>query len=183
MVCQPHEHWFSQQRRCLYADRRRDGDCHRNIHTGFNQVRIGDGDGNRAANDHRSFGGLFSNIHPDHADIRLHADCDRHREFQHCCHLVREPYQYRGGQQHRRVYAVGSGNCNHHSDVHSRRHKIRLGDGDGDRAANDHLSFGGLFSHIHPYHADISMHTHGEWNRKLQFFSYIVCQPLGNRSS
>jgi hypothetical protein len=27
------------------------------------------------------------------------------------------------------------------------------------------------------------MHAHGEWNRKLQFFSYMVCQPLGYRSS
>ena len=76
MVCESYDHWFSQQCRCLYADWRGNGDYHRYIDAGFNQVRIGDSDSDsdRAVHNHFGFSGLFSGVHPNHADIYLYGN-------------------------------------------------------------------------------------------------------------
>ena len=74
MVRQPREHWRGQQRRRLYSGWCGDGDHHRNVNGGFDQIRQCNGDGDRSVHNHFSFCGLYPGRYPYHADIYLHGN-------------------------------------------------------------------------------------------------------------
>ena len=73
MVCQPSEHGFREQLRCLYAERGRNGNHHRDLHRGHHEVGFCLGDGDDPRDNHFCLRDMFRLGYLHDSDFNLYA--------------------------------------------------------------------------------------------------------------